>query len=158
MRTAQNRRDVLVSIRPLYADQIIDGRKTVEFRRRFPKNLCPGTTLLIYSSSPTRAIIGCADIEKVHQLSVTALWRKYGVAGCIDRHAFFEYFEGLQKGSAILLQNVRRFRSRVAASDLKAQFGLIAPQSFMYLREEHQSLLHDKPLQDTHRYKRLHRA
>jgi len=158
MGVAHSRRDVLVSIRPIYADQIIGGSKTVEFRRRFPKNLSPGTTLLIYSSSPTRAIIGCADIEKVHQLSVQALWRRYGAAGCIDRGAFFEYFEGLKMGSAILLQNVRRFRSRVPAAVLKSQFGLMAPQSFMYLREEHQSLLHDNSLQDTHRHKRLHRA
>ncbi|PZO47807.1 MAG: hypothetical protein DCF16_17255 [Alphaproteobacteria bacterium] len=157
MASEQVKRDVLVSIKPIYADKIMDGAKTVEFRRRFPRNLSPGTILLIYSSSPTRAIIGCATIQKVHQLSVEALWRRYGAAGCILRTDFFDYFDGLARGTAIVLDKVRRFRSTVPAARLKSQFGLIAPQSFMYLRREHCALLDDEPAQGPHRHQRLHR-
>lgn len=153
-----NRRDVLLSIRPVYADKIIGGAKTVEFRRRFPRNLSPGTTMLIYSSSPTRAIIGCADIKRVDRLSIESLWRKHGKAGCIERSAFFDYFDGLKQGYAIVLENVRRLRSRVPAADLKTQFGFVAPQSFMYLRPEHYALLDEHPAESSDRHKRLHRA
>jgi hypothetical protein len=44
--------DILISIQPEYADQIMDGCKTVELRRRFVETLDQDTRLFIYSSNP----------------------------------------------------------------------------------------------------------
>ena len=62
------KRDVLMSIRPQYASKILDGRKTVELRRKFPEVGAIGATVLIYSSSPVKAIVGTARIKKVAKL------------------------------------------------------------------------------------------
>jgi predicted transcriptional regulator len=54
-------RDLLVSVRPKYASQILSGKKTVELRRKFPETIAAGTLALIYSSSPVRAIVRYAS-------------------------------------------------------------------------------------------------
>jgi predicted transcriptional regulator len=143
------RRDFLVSIRPVHAVKIVEGLKTVELRRRFSEDVAPGTIILIYSTSPIKAIVGSANIRGVHRLQLGDLWDQYGAAACIDRETFDEYFSGLHEGYAIQLQNVRAFARQVAAADLKEKFGFIAPQSFMYLRQEYYPLLNHERVQAT---------
>jgi predicted transcriptional regulator len=62
--------DILISIQPEYANQIMEGCKTVELRRRFVEAVDRDTRLFIYSSNPVGAIIGCARIDKVIKLPV----------------------------------------------------------------------------------------
>jgi predicted transcriptional regulator len=135
------RRDFLVSIRPTHVEKIVGGVKTVELRRRFSEDVAAGAVILIYSTSPTRAIIGSASIGGVRRLLLNDLWDQHGDAACIDRESFDAYFSGLTEGYAILLEDVRPFQRHVAAADLKERFGFVAPQSFMYLRQEYYPLL-----------------
>ena len=151
------RRDFLVSIRPTHAENIAKGLKTVELRRRFSED-AEGATILIYSTSPTRAIIGSAAIAGVRRLSLKVLWDQYGEAACVDRQAFDGYFRDLKEGYAILLANVRVFACAVAATHLKEKFGFVAPQSFMYLRREYYPLLKHEHIQAPDRHERLHRT
>src|SRR6185312_5557568 len=111
------RRDFLVSIRPTHVENIATGRKTVELRRRFSEG-AEGAVILIYSTSPTRAIVGSATIAGVRRLSLKALWDQFGEAACVDRSTFDAYFRGLKEGYAILLADVRVFARAVAAADL----------------------------------------
>jgi predicted transcriptional regulator len=131
------RRDLLISIRPTHVEKIVAGLKTVELRRRFSEDVAAGAVILIYSTSPTRAIIGSASISGVRRLQLKDLWDQHGDAACIDRETFDAYFSGLAEGYAILLEDVRQFERHVAAADLKERFGFVAPQSFMYLRQEY---------------------
>jgi predicted transcriptional regulator len=147
MTEKSGKRDFLVSIRPSYADKIVEGAKTVELRRRFSEDIAPGAILLIYSTSPTQAIIGSAGIRGVRRLRLNDLWGQYGAEACIDRETFDGYFNGLEEGYAILLEDVRPFARHVAAADLKAKFGFVAPQSFMYLRQEYYPLLNHERAQ-----------
>jgi len=41
-----------------YSDKILEGRKTVELRHRFPVSISKGTAAYIYSTSPVRALVG----------------------------------------------------------------------------------------------------
>lgn len=53
-------RVALISIRPRYAHAILDGRKTVEFRkRRLAEDV---THVVIYSTRPDRAVIGFFEL------------------------------------------------------------------------------------------------
>jgi predicted transcriptional regulator len=100
------RRDVLVSIRPVHVSKILKGQKTVELRRRFPE-LAKGATAFIYSSSPVRAVVGCARIEHVLKLPVSRIWKEHSDAACISRDEFDAYFSGLAFGFAIVFADVR---------------------------------------------------
>jgi predicted transcriptional regulator len=53
-------RDLLVSLHPRHASNILSGEKTVELRRRFPERHMRGALALIYSTSPVQAIVGVA--------------------------------------------------------------------------------------------------
>jgi predicted transcriptional regulator len=143
------RRDFLVSIRPGHVEKIVGGLKTVELRRRFSEDVAADAVILIYSTSPTRAIVGSASISGVRRLQLDDLWDQYGDAACVDRETFDAYFSGLTEGYAILLQDVRPFERHVAAADLKERFGFVAPQSFMYLRQEYYPLLKHERVQAT---------
>ena len=152
------RRNVLVSIRPAYASKILEGLKTVELRRKFPKETTIGATAVIYSSSPVCAIVGYARIKDVHKLRVSEIWKQYAGAACIARKDFDAYFSGLEYGFAIFLDRIKSLVQHLKADELENEFGLFPPQSFRYLTEEPGSLLHDERLQTSHRYKHRHRA
>jgi predicted transcriptional regulator len=146
-KTNQSKRNVLVSIRPIYATKILNGLKTVELRRRFPRATTCGAMAMIYSSSPVQAIVGFARIKEVLHLPVSGIWRDYGAAACIARDQFDEYFSGRNHGFAILLDDVRALRRQVKVVDMKKNFGIVPPQSFRYLDERHYSLLKDERVQ-----------
>src|SRR6266851_9958504 len=61
-------KDLLISIKPEYASAILEGRKTVELRRKFPEDVAFGSRLYIYSSSPIQAVVGIASVTRVDRL------------------------------------------------------------------------------------------
>ena len=154
----ESRRDVLVSIRPFYASKILDGRKTVELRRKFPEVSAIGAMALIYSSSPVSAVVGRARIKHVLKLPVSKIWKEHGAAACISKDEFDAYFAGLSCGFAIFLESVHPLKEQFKAIDLEAQFGIVPPQSYRYVTDKCVALLSDEQLQTSHRHKRRHRA
>jgi predicted transcriptional regulator len=150
-------KDFLVSVRPKYAAKLLDGEKTVELRRRFPDAGCAGATVFIYSSSPICALVGHAEIKDVRKLGVSALWREHSDAACISRKDFYRYFSGVKFGFAILLGTVKPM-TRVTASDLESQFGIVPPQSYRYVAKNFLSLIADEQFQAAGRYKHSDRA
>jgi predicted transcriptional regulator len=151
-------RDLLVSVRPVYASKILDGQKTVELRRKFPHENAAGATALIYSSSPVSAVVGFARIKRVLKLPVAKLWKEYGSAACISKADFNAYFSGVKFGFAIFLESVQTLKMQVKAIDLKSQFGIVPPQSYRYVTNDCSSLMRDEQFQAADRYKYRHRA
>jgi predicted transcriptional regulator len=143
----ESRRDIVVSIRPRYASKIIDGSKTVELRRRFPETLDWNTVIVIYASSPIRAIVGVAWVKEIKRLPVKQLWKQFGQAACIAKDDFDTYFSGIAYGYAIVLDHVRRLREQMHATELAKRFGFVPPQSFCYLGKEYDFLLRNEQLQ-----------
>jgi predicted transcriptional regulator len=137
-------RDFLLSIHPVYVEQILIGQKTVELRRRFAANVGPRASLVIYCTSPTQAIVGHAVIAKVVKLPLKQLWAKHGRASCVSRQKFFEYFSGLDEGFGIVLEEVKTYHAQVPAAKLKQKFGFVPPQSFMYVPQEFSRYLQDE--------------
>jgi predicted transcriptional regulator len=141
-----DKRDLLLSIRPNYADMIIDGTKTVELRRRFANGIEAGALLVIYSTSPKQSIIGSARVKTVERMRLKALWKTHGKSACILKVDFDTYFAGLTEGYAVVLESAKAFRRPIAAADLRKKFGFVAPQSFMYLPKEYYRLLKNEQL------------
>jgi len=151
-------RDVLVSVQPKFVSKIVDGAKTVELRRRFPETSATGAFALIYSSSPVRAAVGYARIREVLRLPLGRLWREYGVAACVSRKEFEDYFRGQKYGFAILLEKIKLLSPQIAAADLEEEFGIVPPQSYRYLHKSCISLLRNGRVQAANRHKRRDRA
>jgi predicted transcriptional regulator len=101
--------DAIISIRPHYADAILSGQKTIELRRRVPQ-LSSGTTLWIYATRPTGAVVGMATIRDVDRGRPATIWKHHRSKVGLDHASFNAYFEGAQEAVAILLEVVRRVR------------------------------------------------
>jgi len=129
-------RDVVLSIRPQYSEKILDGRKTVELRRRFPVSVPAGAIAYIYSTSPVRAIVGCAEISEVVKLPVEKIWRAYHAYASIERIDFESYFAGVEEGVALEFANVRPLSRVLDLAELRERFGFEPPQSFLYVKPE----------------------
>jgi predicted transcriptional regulator len=151
---AATSRDILFSVRPKYASKIIEGTKTVELRRRFRENAVSGALALIYSSSPVRAVVGCARIKYVSRLSIAQIWKQYGGAACITRDDLYAYFSGLKFGFAIILESVQPLARQLDAGELRVQFGIVPPQSYRYVSGDVAAFLNDEQIQASDRHPR----
>jgi predicted transcriptional regulator len=124
---------VVLSIRPTYMERILDGRKSVELRRRFPLPQ-RGALALLYSTSPIQSIVAIATLESVTELSLTSLWRQFANASAVTKEEFDAYFHGVRRGCALKLASVRQLERPIHLTDLSAKFEFSPPQSYCYWR------------------------
>ena len=121
---------ILLSVKPRFADLIVDGSKRVELRRAIPA--LPVGTLAIYSSSPIQLIVALVDVAETVEASPSRLWalaKENG--GGLTRAELLEYFDAKTTGFAFMLANVRVFESPVSPRKIFKSFA--PPQSFKYL-------------------------
>lgn len=116
--------DVLMSIRPVYADAILSGGKTVELRRRRP-SFAVGTRVLIYATSPEQRVWGEFEVGGVVEDAPAALWHTVAHRAGIDRATFDAYFGGSETAYAIEIVNARR----IAPTPIPIR----PPQSYQFL-------------------------
>jgi predicted transcriptional regulator len=134
-------RDVIFSIRPVHAEKILNGSKTVELRRRFTGDVRPGSLAVIYSTSPTSALTGCARIQDVQRLAVPDLWKRHRSGACLHKKEFEDYFSGLDSGYAIVLNSAKPFPRPFSLPELRKRFGFEPPQSYQYMRPKMRALV-----------------
>jgi len=132
---------IVLSIRPQYTDLILSGEKTVELRRVIPRNLEPGSEIIIYSTSPVKHIVAIAKVERVEHRDLDHLWSAIGGFTGITIDFFYEYFSGKSKGFAVVLNDVKQLNSPISLSDLRRDFGFTPPQSFSYVNRELKSCI-----------------
>jgi predicted transcriptional regulator len=120
------------AIKPIYANAIISGEKTVEFRRNgAPSNI---THMVVYSTSPDKKVLGICDVTKCITASPQSLWRRFGSNGRISRKDFFIYFEGVSSGKCYLLKKTKKFIRPIL---LKSCWSFSkSPQSFVYIEKK----------------------
>ena len=121
---------VILSIKPKYASKILEGKKTYELRKTIFKNT-EIKTVLIYASAPISKIIGEFQIEKIVHLELDELWNVVKEKAEVDKDFFDEYFDSKEKGYAISIKNVKKYKTNI---DISEEYGLKAPQSFAYIR------------------------
>lgn len=126
------KKSTLISIKPNYANLLINGTKTVELRRKFPEDLSPGSKLFIYSSSPTQRVIGEVLIKEIKKMKISELWYHYSSEAMVPWVDFQEYFHGLEYGYAILVSSPRAYEIQIPLESLTDKVKR-APQSYCYL-------------------------
>lgn len=126
-------RMVVLSLKPRFAEAILEGVKTVELRRTEPKIETP-TLALLYAASPVRSLIGTCIVTSVWSADLGDLWCKHEREVGLPYHEFQQYFKGVDKGTALTLTNPQAFSRQVHLQDLRArQEGFRPPQSFAYV-------------------------
>src|SRR6478735_2918636 len=103
---AHNGSAILLSIKPKFANLIVEGSKLVELRRAIPAQ--DVGTIAIYSSSPVQMIVALADVKETIEASPSKLWEiSKNNGGGLIRSELIAYFDSKKTGFAFMLENVR---------------------------------------------------
>ncbi|MDP9920277.1 putative transcriptional regulator [Variovorax boronicumulans] len=122
--------NVLISLEERHAENILDGTKTVELRRR-PMHVAIGATVWFYVKVPVGSVIGCAKVAGVHTLAPSTLWNRFGPVSGLQRREFFDYFSGLPTAFALSLKEPCRLAKPIPLSELRdVSSGFHPPQFF----------------------------
>lgn len=120
---------ILLSIKPKYAKKIFDGQKKYEFRRSIFKR-AGIKTAVVYASYPISKVIGEFIIEDVLSEKIDSLWESTKEHAGISREDYLLYFEGKDIGHALKIRSTKKYGVPVC---IKEQFGILPPQSFLYI-------------------------
>ncbi|ODS34770.1 MAG: putative phage protein [Candidatus Scalindua rubra] len=124
---------VLLSIKPKYADKIFKGTKTVELRRFCPK-VIEGDLVLVYVSSPVKALVGEFEVGKIIKARPDLLWKKVQNYACINRKEFNSYYTGAIVGYGIFLKKAWQLTEPLHLENLKEKWpNFHPPQIYHYL-------------------------
>ena len=130
------RRDgsALLSVKPRFADALLDGAKTVEIRRRRAR-IADGSLCLVYASSPVRAVVGAIRVRQTDTDTPDALWSRWGDQAGITRQEFDAYLHGCALPCAIVIEAAVRLPCAITLDELRRrQDAFVTPQSYRFLR------------------------
>ena len=123
------KKDVILSIKPKYVKEIIDGKKHFEFRKKsFDKDKI--NRVFIYSSSPTQAIVGYFETDEILEDTPERIWEQTSQVAGINKQDFFEYFKDRVSAAAIKIENFHLFSNPINPKEVFDKF--CPPQSYMY--------------------------
>jgi len=125
-------RAVLLSLRPRFADAILAKHKTVELRRTRP-NVAAGATLVLYSASPVRAVVGLARLTYIDEAPPQELWQQVAAHSGVSRLEYDAYFANATKAFALHIEQAAALPAPVTLAQLRDEHGLAPAQSFRYL-------------------------
>jgi predicted transcriptional regulator len=121
-----------LSIKPEFVQEIINGNKKFEYRKRiFKKEV---ESVIIYSTKPEGKIIGEFTIEKVINETPNNIWHETHHSSGISKEFFFEYFSGYDEGFAIKIKEFIKYKNPIDPKSLNNKFN--PPQSFMYIKDD----------------------
>lgn len=123
--------DVLLSIKPKFAESIINGRKKYEFRKNAFSKRNIGR-VYIYSTTPIKKIVGIFRISKIIEDKPSTLWHQLKDEAGISEEEFFDYFKNREVGFAFEIVKVEKFETPVDPKNVLPNF--VPPQSFCYLK------------------------
>lgn len=118
----------LLSIKPEFASKIFEGEKKFEFRRSIFKK--PVRKVIVYASAPVCKVIGEFEIEELIFDNLESLWRKTKKHAGISEDYFYSYFSEKENGHAIKIGTTKKYRKPLS---LKETYGVVPPQSFLYV-------------------------
>lgn len=123
---------VLLSIKPEYAEKILNGTKRFEYRKAIPRNQSV-RTVVIYATMPVGKVVGEFEVGGVLRDKPSVLWSRTKEASGITRAFFDSYFSGRTEASAIAVNKPKRYAKPLDLEDVSGS--VTPPQSFQYLAE-----------------------
>lgn len=135
-------RPIVLSLRPRFADAILNGSKTAELRRQ-RVNAPPGTPVILYSSSPVMAVVGTARIAAIHTCSPDQAWQQYRRRLGLTRDEFDTYLDGSSIACVLELTAVQTLDSPLPLHQLRRTATFQPPQSYRYLSADDPAALRE---------------
>jgi predicted transcriptional regulator len=121
---------ILLSIKPEYAEKILNGTKRFEYRKAIPRDEAV-RTVVIYATMPVGKVVGEFEVGGVLREKPSVLWKRTKDASGITRDFFDAYFSGREEASAIAVKKPTRYDEPKNLEDVSGS--TTPPQSFQYL-------------------------
>lgn len=122
---------ILLSVKPIFVEEIIAGHKLYEYRRQLFKHT-DIKTIVIYASSPVCKIVGEFEIETIIKDSPEKVWEKTNLQSGISKAFYFKYFKDTEIAYAIKIKNFIKYSDPISLADFED--GITPPQSFRYIK------------------------
>lgn len=123
----------LLSIRPRFAERILDGGKRIELRRRPPRERS-ASLVAIYATAPTSALVGFFVAQSIVSGSPEELWRQFEDVAGLSWEEYSQYFSGACTAFGLTVSRVIPLADPIELEEIEASWpGFRAPQSFSYL-------------------------
>jgi predicted transcriptional regulator len=130
---------ILLSIKPEFVKEILNGNKRIELRRTRP-NISKNDLMIFYSTTPQCAICGSARVMNVTSNNPASIWKEHNKTLGISQNAFNSYFENKKTAFALAFNKVIRFDKEIKLKEIQTKIkNFRAPQSYRYLTENEMS-------------------
>lgn len=123
--------DMILSIKPCYVKEIINGNKKYEFRKSKP--LRKVEKIYIYETKPFKKIIGYFKYDNVISGDKYSIWNKFKQYGCISKEDYFKYYRTSLKAYAFNINKLILFKQYIDPYKIFDKF--TAPQSYVYIKK-----------------------
>ena len=121
---------ILLSIKPKYVKEILNGNKQYEFRKQIFQDRSR-EIVYIYASSPMKKIVACFRPGEIVEGHPKYLWEQFCNVSGVSEKEFFDYFSGKENGYAIQIDNLEQFNEPIDPNVMFEKF--VPPQSFCYV-------------------------
>ena len=123
------KRNALISVKPKYVKEILDGKKKYEYRKRiFKENI---DKVYIYSSSPQQRIVGYFEFCGYLSSIPRDIWEKTKDFSGISKEEYDKYFRNSNIAYAIIIKKFKIFDNAINPKEYFSKFN--PPQSYIYL-------------------------
>lgn len=120
---------LLISLHPRHSQNILEGRKTIELRKKRPRDC---HYILIYETLPTAAIIGYCNAEEIVGRYTDQWCYDFASKLCLTPTEIRNYL-GDRMGYGIRVKNPQRI-TPIPLSKMR-EVRILPPQGFRYLSD-----------------------
>jgi type I restriction enzyme, S subunit len=134
------KRNVLMSIKPKYVKEIINGNKLYEFRKTVfhHENI---DRVIIYASSPIKMIVAEFNVANIISGSPKKIWEECKENAGMDEESFMKYFNNKEKAFSISIDNLMVYDKPINPYDRLD--GFRPPQSYMFVNARLDDMLNE---------------
>lgn len=132
------KKDILLSIRPKIVDEIINGTKKFEFRKKFPDitDEAISNKVFIYCSKPIMKIIGSFIVKSYNHTDFDTLMMLVNASDTYKKR-ISNYFIDKESCHAMEISNLTIYEFPLSLDYLRKEFpGFCPGQSYRYLTPE----------------------
>ena len=100
-----NNKYLFISVKPEFAEKIINNEKTIELRKLRP-NVKTGDYIIIYASYPCKSVVAFGTIKNIIEMAPNKMWTTFSQTLGIDKQRFDNYFDGRLNAIGIELSKI----------------------------------------------------
>ena len=133
LRSTNRMANIFLSIKPIYAQKILVGEKTIELRK-FRPAVDINTLVFLYATFPEQKIMGFFHADTVITDSPARLWKKYRNVAGVSKADYDQYFLSSALAHGILVKKAVALKETVSLKMLREiEPDFRPPQGYAYL-------------------------